>query len=68
MNKTFSKAIMLRANLRNIFLKNRTEENKDRYTKQRTVCVILLPKRKREYFNDLNKKNAYDHKKICESS
>ena len=53
MNKNFSKAIMLRTKLRNIFLKNRTEENKDRYTKQRNLCVTLLRKIKREYFNNL---------------
>ena len=34
MNKDLSKAIMKRTNLRNIFLKNRTEENRNHYTKQ----------------------------------
>ena len=47
MNKNLSKAIMLRTKLRNIFLKNRTEENKNRYTKQRNLCVTLLRKSKR---------------------
>ena len=41
MNKTLSKAIMLRTKMRNIFLKNRPEENKDNYRKQRNK--ILLP-------------------------
>ena len=62
MNKNLSKAIMLRTNLRNIFLKNRTEENKNRYTKQRNLCVTLLRKSKREYFNNLNEKNVCDNK------
>ena len=35
MNKTLSKAIMLRTNLRNKFLKNRSNENKTNYMKQR---------------------------------
>ena len=35
MNKSLSKAIMVRTRLRNIFLKNRTEENKTNYNKQR---------------------------------
>ena len=35
MNKSLSKAIMVRTRLRNIFLKNRTEENKTNYTEQR---------------------------------
>ena len=64
MNKNFSKAIMLRTKLRNIFLKNRTEENKNRYTKQRNLCVTLLRKSKREYFNNLNEKNVCDNKKF----
>ena len=63
MNKNLSKAIMLRTKLRNIFLKNRTEENKNRYTKQRNLCVTLLRKSKREYFNNLNEKNFCDNKK-----
>ena len=58
MNKNLSKAIMLRTKLWNIFLKNRTEENKNRYTKQRNLCVTLLRKSKREYFNNLNEKNV----------
>ena len=53
-NKNLSKAIMLRTKLSNIFLKNRTEKNKDRYTKQRNLCATLLRKSKREYFNNLN--------------
>ena len=64
MNKNLSKAIMLRTKLRNIFYKNRTEENKYRYTKQRNLCVTLLRKIKREYFNNLNEKNVCDNKKF----
>ena len=64
MNKNLSKAIMLRTKLWNIFLKNRTEENKNRYTKQRNLCVTLLRKSKREYFNNLNEKNFCDNKKF----
>ena len=41
-NKSLSRAIKLRTKPRNIFLKNKTEENKDRYTKQRNVCATLL--------------------------
>ena len=64
MNKNLSKAITLRTKLRYIFLKNKTEENKDRYTKQRTLCVTLLRKSKREYLNNLNQKNVCDNKKF----
>ena len=67
-NKNLSKAIMLRTKLRNILLKNWTEENKVRYTKQRNLRVILSPKSKREYFNNLNERNVCDSKKTLESS
>ena len=59
MNKTLTKAIMLRTNLRNKFLKNRSHENKTNYVKQRNHCVSLLRKTKREYYSSL------DEKKIC---
>ena len=37
MNKPLSKAIMVTTRLRNIFLKNRSEENKMNYNKQRNL-------------------------------
>ena len=43
-NKDLSKAIMTRTKLRNIFLQNKSEENKIRYTKQGNFCVSLLRK------------------------
>ena len=63
MNKTFSKAIMQRSNLRNIFLKSRTEKNRNGYTKQRNLCVTLLRKSKREFYGNLNEKKICDNKK-----
>ena len=63
-NKNLAKAIMLRTKLRNIFLKNRTDGNKNRYTKQKNFCVTLLRKSKREYFSNLNEKNVRDNKKF----
>ena len=64
MNKNLSKALMLRTKLRNIFLKNRNEENKGKYIKQRTLCATLLGKSKRKYFGNLNEKNVCDNKKF----
>ena len=61
MNKILSKAIMLRTNPRNKFLKNRSNENKTNYVKQRNHCVSLLRKTKREYYSNL------DEKKICDN-
>ena len=46
-NKTLSKAIMLRTKLRNKFLKNRSNENKTNYVKQQNHCIFLLIKTKR---------------------
>ena len=48
MNKSLSKAIMVRTRLKNIFLKSRGEENKTR-----NLCVTLLRKSKREYYQNL---------------
>ena len=59
MNKNLSKAIMLRTNFRNKFLKNRSNENKTNLVKQRNHCVSLLRKTKGEYYSNL------DEKKIC---
>ena len=53
MNKSLSKAIMVRTRLRNIFLKNSKKENKINYNKQRNLCVTLLRKSKREYYQNL---------------
>ena len=47
-NKELSKAIMTWTKLRNIFLQNRSEENRIRFTKQRNFCVSLLRKKKRD--------------------
>ena len=40
--------------MRNIFLQNKSEENKIRYTKQRNFCVSLLRKTKKQYYQNLN--------------
>ena len=61
-NKDLSKAIMTRTKLRNIFLQNRSEENKIRYTKQRNCCVFLLRKTKKRYYENLNQKSVVDNK------
>ena len=56
MNKTLSKTIMLRTNLRNKFLKNRSNENKTNYVNNGTN-VSLLRKTKREYYSNLDENN-----------
>ena len=61
-NKTLSKEIMKRTKLRNKFLKDRAEENRNKYASQRNYCVLLLKKTKKEYFGNLNEKNVCDNK------
>ena len=50
---------MLRTNLRNKFLKNRSNENKTNYAKQQNHCVSLLRKTKREYHSNLDEKKTF---------
>ena len=50
MNKTFSKKIMKRSNLRNKYLKSRNEE---RFVKQINLVASLLRKTKRSYYSNL---------------
>ena len=64
MNNKLNKAIMNRSRLRNRFLKNKTEENKKAYNRQRNYVVSLLKKSKHEYYNNLNTKDIIDNKKI----
>ena len=54
MNKTISKEIMKRTQLRNKFLKERNDENKRKYEK--------LRKTKKDYYEKLNEKDVNDNK------
>ena len=62
MHLSFSKEIMKRTRFRNQFLKNRTDENKSRNTRQRNYFVSLLRKRKTQYYRNLDEKNVTDNK------
>ena len=53
---------MTRTKLRNIFLQNRSEENKIRYKKQKKFCVSLLRKPKKKYYENLNEKSVVENK------
>ena len=61
-NKAISKAIMLRAKLRNKLLKYLTSTNRISYSKQRNFCLSLLRKEKKKYFANLIVKNITDNK------
>ena len=52
---------MHRTRLRNNFLRNRPDENKSKYSRQRNYCVSLLRKTRKNYSN-LNEKKITDNK------
>ena len=60
--KELSKEIMTRSRLRNKYLKNRNEENRAIYAKQRNYCVSLLRKSKKKYYENLDERNLMDDK------
>ena len=53
---------MHKTRFRNKYLRNKTDENKKKYTKQRNYCVSLLRKSKREYYSSLDVENITDNK------
>ena len=55
---------MLRTKLRNQFLKKRTLEAKLKYNKQRNLCVSLLRKAKRNYYQNLELNDINENKKF----
>ena len=57
-NRAVSKEVMTRTRLWNNFLKDRSEENKRKYSKQHNYCVSLLRKSKSEHFGNLNEKKS----------
>ena len=54
MTRELHKAIMKRSRLRNKFLKNKNEINRNNYRVQRNYCKKLLKTTKKQYFNNLN--------------
>ena len=56
MSKTISKEIIKRTRFQNQFLKNETDENKSRSTKQRNYCVCLTIKKKTQNYSNLDEK------------
>ena len=60
--KEVRKAIMTRSRLRNKFLKIKSQECKQAYNKQRNLCVTMVRKAKKNYFNCLNVRNIKDNR------
>ena len=63
-NKTIKKAFMTRTRLTNMYLKNRSDNNKREYNKQRNYCISLLQKTKSNYYANLNGKDLTDNKQF----
>ena len=55
---------MLRPKLRNKFLKKKISESRAKYNKQRNICVSLIKKLKRNYYENLDVKDINDNKKF----
>ena len=53
---------MTRFRFRNKYLKNRNEENRAIYVKQRNYCGSLLRKSKKKYYENLEERNLMDNK------
>ena len=64
MTKALRKEHMKRSNLRNKYLKDRTEENHSAFKLQRNKCVSLLKKAKKSYFGNLKSSEVCDNKKF----
>ena len=60
--KQLSKEIMTRSRLRNKYLRNRNEDNRALYVKQRNYRVSLLRKSKKKYYENLDERNLMDNK------
>ena len=64
MNNEISKTIIARTRLRNRFLKNRSNQNRDLFRKQRNLRLRLLRKSKKDYFSNLNEKQITNNKRF----
>ena len=61
-NKTIKKAFMKRSRLRNIYLKNRSDNNKREYNKQKLLRISFT--KNKNYYANLNEKNLSDNKQF----
>ena len=55
---------MTRSRLRNKFLKTKSQECKQAYNKQRNLCVTMVRKAKKNYFNNVSVGNITDNKQF----
>ena len=55
---------MLRWKLRNQFLKTKTQEPKMKYDQQKNLCISIIRKAKRIYYDNLGLKDITHNKKF----
>ena len=59
LSRKLKKAIMVSSRLGNTFVKDPTNQNKKNYGKQKSFCVSLLRKEKKNYFENLDNKTFW---------
>ena len=64
MTKELNKAIMTRSRLKNKFLNFKTIDSWNAYKKQRNLCVSLVRRTKRSFYESLNPDLLSDNKKF----
>ena len=62
MTKEVRKTILIRSKLRNKFLKDKNEQSRNEYRKQRNLCVALVRRAKQQYFSSLDLSLIVDNK------
>ena len=67
MNKQLRKTIMTRTRLPNQYRKDNSAGNLFAYKRQRNLCVKLLRKFKKVFYNNLNVKRITDNRKFCQT-
>ena len=67
MSKQLRKAIMTRTRLLNKYRKYNSAENLFAYKRQRNLCVKLLRKSKKDFYNNLNVKRITDNRKFWQT-
>ena len=58
---------MIRSKLSNKFLKDKNEQSRNDYQKQRNLCVALVRRAKQQYFSSLDLSLIDDNKKFWET-
>ena len=66
-NKKINKEIMKKSRLRNKFLNTKTDIDRKTYNKQRNLCVSLVRREKKNFFNNISTRDITDNKTFWET-